>query len=127
MANVDSNDLPRRTASDKVLLGNTFNITKNPKCDGCKRGFVSMVNKCFDKTCTGGVVTRADKSAIKTEIMPNQQLAGESYKPIIWNFERKKIGKYNKGARFFSCVIDAFSKYIWALLEKQLLTIFKTC
>lgn len=42
MAYVDSNDLPRRTASDRVLLGNTFNIAKNPKCDGCKKRF------CFD-------------------------------------------------------------------------------
>ena len=50
-----------------------------------KRGFVSMVNKCFDKTCSNGAVTRADKSAIKREIIPNQQLAGESYKPIIHN------------------------------------------
>ena len=44
-----------------------------------------MVNKCFDKTCSGGAVTRADKSAIKREIIPNQQLAGDSYKPIIHN------------------------------------------
>ena len=27
-------DLTRRTASDKILRDEAFNITKNPKCDG---------------------------------------------------------------------------------------------
>ena len=30
----DFKDLPRRTASDKVLYGEVFNIAKNPNCDG---------------------------------------------------------------------------------------------
>ena len=31
-------DFPRGTASDKVLRDKTFNIAKNPKCDGYQRG-----------------------------------------------------------------------------------------
>ena len=33
----DFQDLPRRTAPDKVLRDITFNITKNPKYDGYQR------------------------------------------------------------------------------------------
>ena len=34
-------DLPRRTASDKVLCDKVFNIAKNPKYDGYERGLDS--------------------------------------------------------------------------------------
>ena len=34
MAYGDFKDLPRRTASGKVLCDNAFNIAKNPKYDG---------------------------------------------------------------------------------------------
>ena len=39
MAYGDFKDLPRRTASNKVLLYKAFNIAKNLKYDGCQRGF----------------------------------------------------------------------------------------
>ena len=42
-------DLPRRTASDKVLRDKTFNIAKNSKYHGYQRVFSSMVHKFFDK------------------------------------------------------------------------------
>ena len=45
----DFKDLPRRTASDKVLRDKSFNIAKNLKYDGYQRGLVSMVYKFFDK------------------------------------------------------------------------------
>ena len=38
-----------RTASDKLLRDKTFNIAKNPKCDGYQRGLASMVYIFFDK------------------------------------------------------------------------------
>ena len=49
MAYGDFKDLPRRTASDKVLRDRAFNISKNPKYDGYQRGLTSMVYKFFDK------------------------------------------------------------------------------
>ena len=49
MAYGDFKDLPRSTASDKVLHDKAFNIAKNPKYDGCQRGFASIAYKCFDK------------------------------------------------------------------------------
>ena len=45
----DFKDLPRRTASDKVLCDNAFNIAKNQKHDGYQRHLASMVYQFFDK------------------------------------------------------------------------------
>ena len=49
MAYGDFKYLARRTFSDKFLRDKTFNIAKNPKCDGNQRGHASMVYKLFDK------------------------------------------------------------------------------
>ena len=43
MAYSDLKNLPKRTASDKLLLGKAFNIAKNPRYDGCQRGLASVV------------------------------------------------------------------------------------
>ena len=48
--------LARRAASDKVLRDKTFNIAKNPKHDGYRRGIASMVYKFFDKIPQGTVL-----------------------------------------------------------------------
>ena len=56
MANEDFKDLPRRTASDKILRDKAFNIGKNPKYDGYQRGLASMIYKFFDKKSTGSGV-----------------------------------------------------------------------
>ena len=42
-------DLPRRTASDKVLCDKAFKIPKNPKYLVFQRDLPSMVYKFFDK------------------------------------------------------------------------------
>ena len=113
-------DLPRRTASDKVLRDKAFIIAKNRKYDGCQRGLASMVYECFDKKVSGGANT--SDSALKNEIIPNQHrsdLAEELHKPIIRKFGKRKvclcfqdniwgtlladmqsISKYNKGFQF---------------------------
>ena len=75
----DFKDLARRTASNKVLRDNAFNIAKNPKYDEYQRGLASMVYKFFDKKSTGSGVTN-------NEIKQNLQLAEELHKPIIRNF-----------------------------------------
>ena len=36
-------DLPRRTASEKVLHDKAYNIARNPNYDGYQRGLASMV------------------------------------------------------------------------------------
>ena len=49
MAYGDFKDLKERTAADKVLRNQAFNITEDPKYDGYQRGLSSMVYKFFDK------------------------------------------------------------------------------
>ena len=112
MAYGDFTYLPRRTASDKTLCDKAFNIAENSKYDGYQRRLVSMVYKSFDKKTSGG--------AVKNKNMLNQELAEELHKPIIINFEKRKvnlpfidnisgddladtqlISKFNKRIRFF--------------------------
>ena len=65
----DFKDLPKRTASDKVLCDKNFHIPKNPKYDGYQRVLASMVHKFLDKKSAsladkspaGGGVTRSSK------------------------------------------------------------------
>ena len=52
----DFKDLPRRTASDKILRDKGFNIAKGPKYDGYQRRLASIFYKFFDKKASGGVV-----------------------------------------------------------------------
>ena len=124
MAYGDFKDLAKRTAADKVLRDETFNIDKDIKCDGCQRG--SMVYKFFDKKTAG--------SGIKNEIKENQQLANELHNLVIRKFNKRKvysaykdyiwdadladmqlICKFNKEFRFSLCVIDIVSKFAWVV------------
>ena len=50
MAYRDFKDLERRTASDKELRDEAFNIAKNPENDRYQRGLASMVYKFLIKT-----------------------------------------------------------------------------
>ena len=137
MAYGDFKDLARRTASDKVLRDKAFNIAKNPRYDGCQRGFASMVCKSFDKKLKG--------SGVNIEVKLSEQLAKQLHKPIITNFKKRAvysgskdnilgddladmqlISKFNKRFRFLLCLIDIFSKYAWvvALKDKNGVSIF---
>ena len=49
MTHGDFKDLGRRTAADKVLCDQAFNIAKNPKHDGYQCRRASMFYKFFDK------------------------------------------------------------------------------
>ena len=52
----DFKNLPRRTASNKLLRSKAFNIARNRKCDGYQRGLASMVYKSFDKKTSSGAI-----------------------------------------------------------------------
>ena len=45
----DFKDLAKRTTSDNVLLGKTFDIAKNPKYKRYQPGLNLLVHKIFDK------------------------------------------------------------------------------
>ena len=68
---------------DKVLRDKDCKIASNSKYDGYQRGLASMVYKFFDKKSAG--------SGIKNEIIQNQQLVEELYKPIIRKFFKKEF------------------------------------
>ena len=82
MAYRKTNDLVKRTQSNKVLKDKSFKIASNPNYDGYERGLASMVYKCFDKT--SAFLNNSSGSGIANE--PNYQLANELYKPIIRKF-----------------------------------------
>ena len=65
MADGDFKNLPRRTASDKVLSDKSFNNARNPKYNGYQREFTSMVYKFFGKKSSG--------TGVQGELIPNQQ------------------------------------------------------
>ena len=79
MAYGDFKVLKRITASDKVLRDKVFNIAKNPKYDGYRRGLASMIYKF-----TSG-------SGVNIEVKLNEQLARELQKPIIRNLKKRKV------------------------------------
>ena len=93
-------DLPRKTASDKVLRDKAFNIAKNPKYVEHQCGLAGVIYKFFDKMSSGCDARRTDKSAIKTEIMSNQQLVEELHKLTIRKLEKLKVQ-------------SSFKDYLW--------------
>ena len=56
-----------RTASDKVLRDEAFNVAKSPKYDGYQHGLALMVYKFFDKKTSGRTV--------KNKFISNKELA----------------------------------------------------
>ena len=83
MAYGDFKDLKRRTFSDKVLRDQAFNIAKNHKYNGYQRGLASMVYKFFDK--------KLKRRGVNLPLEFNEQLAKELHKPIISNFDKRKV------------------------------------
>ena len=70
-----------------------------------------MVYKFFDKkssgvNTSGGAVSRADKSAVKSEIMSKQELAEELHKTIIRKFEKRKVYSSFKDNIFLAELAD---------------------
>ena len=74
-----SEDLIKRTQSDKVLKEKAFKIANNPKYDGYQRGLASMVYKFFDKK--SALLDKSKGSGIINERI--YQLANERHKLII--------------------------------------------
>ena len=83
MAYKDFKNLPRKTASEKVLRDKAFDIAKNPKHDGHRRDLDSMVYNSFDKKNSN----TNKGTGIDSE---NKELTKELYKPITRKFKNKK-------------------------------------
>ena len=125
-------DRLNRRKSDFVLKRKALKIALNPKVKGYQRGLASMVYKFFNERTKGSGVNFVKNS------LNNSQAAEELHKPIIKNFQRRKvnssfkdniwgidladmqlISKFNKGIKYLLCVIYLFSKYSWVITLKN--------
>ena len=91
MAYGDFNDLPIRTAYDKVLPDKVCNVAKNTKYDGYQRGLVSMVYKYFDKKAFGDAIKSKIISNKRPSDIATRQLAEDLHKTFIRKFEKRKV------------------------------------
>ena len=121
MAYGDFKDLGKRAASDKLLRDKTFNIAKNPRYDGYERGLASMVYKCFDKKPAALANKSAKGRGVAT--LETKQLTEEFYKPIIKNFEKRKVHSSFKDniwdtdlADLKLCKFNKVIRYVWVVL-----------
>ena len=124
-AYADHKDLINRTKSDKVLRDKAYGIARNPEYDGYQRGLASLVYKFFDKKSTGS----GFKKLKNTTRLSSSILADELHKPIIRNFNKRKVysqfkdniwgidladmqslSRKNKDIKYILCAIDLFSK-----------------
>ena len=125
-AYADHKDLINRTEADKVLRDKAYDIASNPEYDGYQRGLASIVYKLFDKKSTG------------SGIASSSILADELHKPIINQFNKRKIysqfkdniwgvdladmqslSRKNKGIKYLLCAIDLYSKYAFVIPLKD--------
>ena len=133
-AHADHKDLINRTKSDKVLRDKAYDIASNPEYDGYQRGLASMVYKFFDKKSTGSGFKKLKNTTKSNSLI----LADEIHKPIIRNFNKRKLysqfkdnirgvdladmqslSRKNKGIKYLLCAIDLFSKYAFVIPSKD--------
>ena len=93
----DSKDLTKRTSADKILKNKAFDIAKNPKYDGYRRGLASMVYKFFNSK-----VASPDKKSVgsgakqvNTKITPQNELKN-SLNPSLENLKKEKYIQHLK-------------------------------
>ena len=132
-AYADNKDLLSRTRADKILRYKAYGIANNPQYDGYQRGLVSMVYKCFETKASS-----PDRKTVGGGVDENIKLANELHKPIIRNFNKRKVcssfkyniwgadladmqllSKFNKGIKYLLCVNDLFSKYAFVVPLKD--------
>ena len=123
-------DLINRTKADKVLRDKVYNIASNPEYNGYQRGLASMVYKFFDKKSMGSGFKKLKNSS--------SILADELHKPVVKNFEKRKVysqfkdniwgvdladmqslSRKNKGIKYLLCAIDLYRKYAFVIPLKD--------
>ena len=133
-AYADHKDLINRTEADNALRDKAYDIASNPEYDGYQRGLASMVYKFFDKKSTGSGFKKLKNTTKSNSLI----LADEIHKPIIRNFNKRKVysqfkdniwevdlgdmqslSKKNKGIKYLLCAIDLFSKYAFVIPLKD--------
>ena len=76
----------------KILYDKIFDIAKNPKYDGYKRGLAGAnASGGAVKSAWSETVDRQCKSVIENKIVSNQELAKELQKLILTKYEKRKV------------------------------------
>ena len=133
-AYVDHKDLINRTKADKALRDKAYDIASNSEYGGYQRGLASMVYKFFDKKSTGSGFKKLENTTNPSSSI----LADGLHKPIIKNFEKRKVysqfkdniwgvdladmqslSRKNKGIKYLLCAIDLYSKYAFVIPLKD--------
>ena len=135
----DHKDLINRTNSDKVLRDKAYDVASNPEYDGFQRGLASMVYKFFDKKSTAGP-SSLERMASGFKKLKNSSsiLADELHKPVIKNFEKRKVYsqfkdniwgvdladiqslfRKNRGIKYLLCAKDLYSQYAFVIPLKD--------
>ena len=144
-------DVENRLTSDQKLENSAYDIASNPKYDGYQRDLASMVCKFFDskvapldkKTMSGkGNANHTIKHTAKPSSLEhtenNKILAEELHKPVIKEFNKRKVysqfkdniwgvdladmqslSRKNKGIKYLLCAIDLYSKYAFVIPLKD--------
>ena len=138
-AYVDHKDLINRTKSDKRLRDKANDIDSNPEYDGYQRGLASMVYQFFDKKSMGSGVKKLKDTAKPSCLERSSSiLADELHKPVIKNFNKRKVysqfkdniwgvdladmqslSRKNKSIKYLLCAIDLYSKYTFVIPLKD--------
>ena len=80
-------DVENRLISDQKLRNSAFDIASNPKHDGYQRDLASMVYKCLTRKLLHSTMSGMSGKGIKN----NKILAEELHKPVIKNFNKRKV------------------------------------
>ena len=114
-------DRLNRKQSDIVLKNKALKIATDPRVNGYQRGLASMVYKFFNER------TKRSRINLQANSLNNEILAEELHKPIIKNFQRRKVYSSFKDNIWdvdladmqSRCVIDLFSRYAWVIPLKN--------
>ena len=114
-------DRLNRKQSDIVLKNKALKIATDPRVNGYQRGLASMVYKFFNAR------TKRSRINLQANSLNNEILAEELHKPIIKNFQRRKVYSSFKDNIWdvdladiqSRCVIDFFSRYAWVIPLKN--------
>ena len=110
-----------RKQSDIVLKNKALKIATDPRVNGYQRGLASMVYNFFNER------TKRSRINLQANSLNNEILAEELHKPIIKNFQRRKVYSSFKDNIWdvdladmqSRCVIDLFSRYAWVIPLKN--------
>ena len=100
----------------------------NPKYNGYQTGFVSMMYNFFFEKKTGSKVSVNEDLAQDKKNKEIRKVYA-SFKDNIWAaelVEMRPLSQKNQGVKFFSCVIDVFTKNVRvrSLKDKNIKTVF---